>query len=114
MKARKKSGTTEQTVEQFVKDIRLKTRKRRSCGEKIRMALEVLRGEESMAALCSEEVIATSLYYIWSKEFPQAEKKRPACDAARQATSPEVKDLRVEAAAFNEAVADLALKNRRS
>ena len=109
---RKKSGTTKPTAEQVVKDIRRRTRKHHSSEEKIRIVLDGLRGEESIAALCRREGIATSLYYSWSKEFLEAGKKRLAGDTARQATSPEVKDLRAEAAALKEAVADLTLENR--
>ncbi len=109
---RKKSGTQKPTAEQVVKDIRRKTRKQHSSEEKIRIVLEGLRGEESIAALCRREGIATSLYYSWSKEFLEAGKKRLAGDTTRQATSPEVKDLRAEAAALKEAVADLTLENR--
>ena len=74
--------------------------------------LEGLRGEDSIAELCRREGIATSLYYSWSKEFLEAGKRRLAGDTARQATSPEVKDLRHEALALKEAVADLTLENR--
>ena len=64
------------------------------------------------AELCRREGIATSLYYSWSKEFLEAGKKRLAGDTARQATSPEVKELRHEASALKEAAADLTLENR--
>jgi transposase-like protein len=70
------------------------------------------RGEDSIAELGRREGIAQSLYYSWSKEFLEAGKKRLAGDTARQATSAEVKDLRAEAAALKEAVADLTLENR--
>ena len=62
--------------------------------------------------MCQRDGIATSLYYSWSEEFLEAGKKRLAGDTARQATRPEVKDLRAEASALKEAVADLALENR--
>ena len=71
-----------------------------------------LRGEESIAALCRREGISESLYYSWSKEFLEAGKQRLAGDTARQATSPEVKELRSESAALKEVVADLTLENR--
>ena len=74
--------------------------------------LEGLRGEGSIAELCRREGIAQSLYYSWSKEFLEAGKKRLAGDTARQATSGEVKDLRAEALALKEVVADLTLENR--
>ncbi len=109
---RRRAGTNKPTVDRVVKDIRRKTRKHHSAEEKIRIVLEGLRGEESIAALCRREGIATSLYYSWSKEFLEAGKKRLAGDTARQATSPEVKELRAEASALKEAVADLTLENR--
>ena len=109
---RRKSEKPGATPERVVKDIRRKTRKRHSTEEKIRIVLEGLRGEESIAELCRREGIATSLYYSWSKEFLEAGKRRLAGDTARQATSPEVKDLRAEAAALKEVVADLTLENR--
>jgi transposase len=71
-----------------------------------------LRGEESIAALCRREGISESLYYTWSKEFLEAGKQRLAGDTARQATSPEVKELRSETTALKEVVADLTLENR--
>ena len=62
--------------------------------------------------LCRREGIAESLYFGWSKEFLEAGKRRLSGDTARQATSPEVKDLRSESLALKECVADLALENR--
>ena len=97
---RRKAGTDKPTADRVVNDIRRKTRKHHSAEEKIRIVLEGLRGEESIAALCRREGIATSLYYSWSKEFLEAGKKRLAGDTARQATSPEVKELRAEASAL--------------
>ena len=109
---RRKSVKEETKSERIVKDIRRRTRKRHSAEEKIRIALEGLRGEESIAELCRREGIVTSLYYSWSKEFLEAGKRRLAGDTARQATSPEVKELRAETSALKEAVADLTLENR--
>jgi len=109
---RQKPGTLKPSAEKVVKDIRRRSRKLHSSEEKIRIVLEGLRGEESIAELCRREGIASSLYYSWSKEFLEAGKRRLAGDTARQATSPEVKDLRTEAAALKEAVADLTLENR--
>ena len=94
------------------RDIRRKTRKQYSAEEKIRIVLEGLRGEESIAALCRREGIAESLYYSWSKEFLEAGKKRLAGDTARQATSGEVKDLKREMRDMKELVAELSLENR--
>jgi transposase len=104
--------TTKDTAEQAVRDIRRKTRKHYSAEEKIRIVLEGLRGEESIAALCRCEGIAESLYYSWSKEFLEAGKKRLAGDTARQATSNEVKTLRAETRNLKEALAEQMLENR--
>jgi len=80
---------TKDTAEQAVRDIRRKTRKHYSAEEKIRIVLEGLRGEESIAALCRREGIAESLYYSWSKEFLEAGKKRLAGDTvSMSATKP--------------------------
>ena len=109
---RQKSGTGKAPAEQVIKDIRRATRKQYSSEEKIRIVLEGLRGEESIAALCRREGIAESLYYTWSKEFMEAGKRRLAGDTARAATTGEVQDLRREARALKECVADLTLENR--
>lgn len=112
LKMTKKPVTTKAPAEQVVKDIRRATRKLHSSEEKIRIVLSGLRGEDSIAELCRKEGIAQSLYYSWSKEFLEAGKKRLAGDTARQANSDEVKDLRAEALALKELVADLSLENR--
>ena len=109
---RQKSGTGKAPAEQVIKDIRRATRKQYSAKEKIRIVLEGLRGEESIAALCRREGIAESLYYTWSKEFLEAGKKRLAGDTARAATSDEVKVLRKEARDLKEVVAEQALELR--
>ena len=109
---RQKSGTGKAPAEQVIKDIRRATRKQYSSEEKIRIVLEGLRGEESIAALCRREGIAESLYYSWSKEFLEAGKRRLAGDTARAATSIEVRDLRREARALKEVVAEQALELR--
>ncbi len=109
---RQKSMRTKAPAEQVVRNIRRRTRKQYSAEEKIRIVLEGLRGEESIAALCRREGIAESLYYSWSKEFLEAGKKRLAGDTARQATSGEVKGLKREMRDMKELVAELLLENR--
>ncbi len=94
---RQKSNTNAQSSEDIVKGIRRATRKRYSAEEKIRIVLDGLRGEMSIAELCRREGIAEGLYYSWSKEFLEAGKRRLAGDTARAATSDEVKALRREA-----------------
>ena len=109
---RKKPGTKQSHGEKVVKDIRRVTRKQYSAEEKIRIVLDGLKGEDSIAELCRREGIAQSLYYSWSKEFLEAGKKRLAGDTARAATSSEVKDLRREARDLKEVVAEQALELR--
>ena len=99
-------------AERVVRDIRRRTHKQHSAEEKIRVVLEGLRGEESIAALCRREGIAESLYYAWSKEFLEAGKRRLAGDTARAATTDEVKALRQEARTLKEVVAEQALELR--
>ena len=108
----KKPTTSKDAAVKVVKNIRRKTRQTYSSEEKIRIVLAGLRGEESIAVLCRREGITESLYYSWSKEFLEAGKRRLSGDTARQATSPEVKELRSESLALKECVADLTLENR--
>ncbi len=84
---RQKPGTKRSHGAKVVKDIRRATRKQYSAEEKIRIVLDGLKGEESIAELCRREGIAQSLYYSWSKEFLEAGKRRLAGDTARAATS---------------------------
>ena len=109
---RQKTVPGKQPAEDVIRDIRRATRRHFSAEEKIRIVLEGLRGEESIAEICRREGIAASMYYGWSKEFLEAGKKRLAGDTARAATSDEVKALRREALSLKEAVADLTLENR--
>ena len=109
---RQKSMSAKSPAEKAVRDIRRKTRKQYSAEEKIRIILDGLRGEESVAALCRREGIAEGLYYSWSKEFLEAGKKRLAGDTGRQATSGEVKDLKREMRDMKELVDELSLENR--
>ena len=108
---RQKSGP-HGTAETHVKEIRRATRRQHNAEEKIRIVLEGLRGEYSIAELCRKEGIAQSLYYKWSKEFLEAGKKRLVGDTERQATSGEVKELRGEMRDLKEALADVLLENR--
>ena len=109
---RQKSMPGKEPATQVVKNIRRATRRHFSAEDKIRIVLEGLRGEDSIAELCRREGIVQNLYYRWSKDFLEAGKKRLAGDTARAATSDEVKDLRREASALKEVVAELTLENR--
>ena len=98
--------------ESAVREIRRKTRRKFTSEEKIRIVLEGLRGEESIAELCRREGISPNLYYNWSKEFLEAGKRRLAGNTKREATSPEVTDLRKENNQLKRLVADLSLTNQ--
>ncbi len=100
------------SAEKSVSDISRATRRHYSAEEKIRIVLEGLRGEDSIAELCRREGINSNLYYRWSKEFLEAGKKRLSGDTAREATSDEVKQLRTEATALKETLAELLMENR--
>ena len=104
--------TKKRSAEKTVRDIRRATRRHYSPEEKIRIVLEGLRGEDSIAELCRREGINSNVYYRWSKEFLEAGKKRLTGDTAREATSDEVKNLRSEATALKETVAELLMENR--
>ena len=79
---RPKPLSAKKPAEQVVKDIRRATRRHFSAEDKIRIVLDGLRGEDSIAELCRKEGIAQSLYYTWSKEFMEAGKRRLAGDTA--------------------------------
>jgi transposase len=100
------------SAEEMVRDIRRQTRKKYSAEEKIRIVLEGLRGEESIAELCRREGINPNMYYKWSKEFLEAGKARLTGDTKRQATSSEVTELRQENEQLKQVVAELLLNNR--
>ena len=104
--------TKKDSAEKAVRDIRRKTRRRFTAEEKIRIVIEGLRGEESVASLCRREGIAANLYYRWSKEFLEAGKKRLLGDTQREASSTEVIELRKENARLKEVVAETVLENR--
>ena len=109
---RQKAGPSDISSERVVRDIRRATRKQYSAEEKIRIVLNGLRGEHSIAELCRRESIAESLYYSWSKEFLEAGKRRLAGDTERAANTGEVKDLRRQAQDLKEVVAEQALELR--
>jgi transposase len=101
-----------ESVEKTVRNIRRQTRKKYSTEDKIRIVLEGLRGETTIAELCRREGINSNLYYRWSKEFLEAGKQRLAGNTTREADSEEVKDLKGENNQLKQLVAELALKNR--
>jgi transposase len=101
-----------ETPESVVRQIRRKTRKQYTAEEKIRIVLDGLRGEDSIASICRREGINQNLYYRWSKDFLEAGKKRLMGDLVREANSEEVVELRKENDQLKQLVAELSLKNR--
>lgn len=112
MKTKLNTKTTKSKATKVVKDIRRANRKLYSAEEKIRIVIDGLRGDHSIAELCRKEGIAQSMYYSWSKEFIEAGKQRLAGDTARAATTDEVKDLRRESRILKEIVAEQTLDLR--
>ncbi len=99
-----------QSTENFIKDIRRKTRRLFSSEQKIMIVMEALRGELSAAEVCRKYAITQALFYKWNKEFMEAGKKRLAGDTTREATSDEVTELRKENLRLKEMLADLMLR----
>ncbi len=98
-------------TEKQIKEIRRNTRRKFSAEEKIRIILDGLKGEYSIAELCRREGINQNLYYRWSKQFLEAGKKRPAGDTLRKASTEEVTGLKKENNDLKQAVAQLYLRN---
>ena len=98
--------------ESKVREIRRKTRRRYSSEEKIRIVLDGLKGEDSIAELCRREGISPNLYYNWSKEFLEAGKRRLMGDTKRDANTGDVSALRSENGQLKELVAELSLRNQ--
>ena len=103
---------TKQSPESVVREIKRKTRRKFNPEERIRIILEGLKGEDSIAAICRREGIAPSLYYKWSKSFLEAGKRRLKGDTIREANSDEVTEIRKENEQLKQLVAELSLKNR--
>jgi transposase len=100
------------SVEATVRSIHRATRKKYTAEEKVRIVLEGLRGEGTIAELCRKEGIQPNLYYKWSKEFLEAGKQRLIGDTQRQADSQEVVEMQSEIDQLKQVVAELTLKNR--
>ena len=95
-----------------VREIKRRTRRIFNAEEKIRIVLEGLRGETSIAELCRKEGIQPPVYYKWSKDFLEAGKKRLLGDTERDATSSDVTQLRKENTDLKTLVAELSLRTR--
>jgi transposase len=101
-----------QNPESVVREIKRNTRRKFNSEEKIRIIIEGLRGEDSIANICRKEGIVPGIYYKWSKAFLEAGKRQLNGDTIREASSNEVSDLRSENEQLKQLVAELSLKNR--
>lgn len=101
------------STKSLVRGIKRNTRRKFTSEEKIRIVIEGIRGEDTIAALCRKEDISQGLYYRWSKDFMEAGKKRLQGDTLREANTTEVHELRKESGELKEVVAELTLENRK-
>lgn len=102
--------THKQSTENFVKEVRRRTRRVFTSEQKILIVMEAMRGELSTSSICRKYGITNALFYKWNKEFMEAGKKRLAGDTTREATSDEVAELRRENQRLKETLADLVLR----
>jgi transposase len=107
-----KKRSSKSSAANTIRNIRRNSRKQYSGEEKIRIVLEGLRGEETVAELCRREGISQSIYYRWSKAFLEAGKQRLVGNTKREASREDVQELRQENEQLKQLVAELALKNR--
>ena len=105
-KKRKKPSATE-----VVKEIKRRTKRIYSPEEKIRIVLEGIRGEDSIAAICRKYDLHANTYYSWAKEFMEAGKRRLSGDTTREATRDEVSELKAQNDQLKKALANLYLEN---
>lgn len=83
-----------QSADQVVKEIKRRTRRTFTAEEKIKIVLEAMRGEETIASICRKYAIHSNNYFKWSKEFIEAGKRRLSGDTLREATRDDVTELR--------------------
>jgi len=103
-----RSGDTARALIRRAKRV---SRRRFPSEEKIRILLEGVRAEVTVAELCRREGIHPTVYYKWLKDFMEAGKKRLRGDTQREANREEVEQLRQENERLKHLVADLSLAN---
>ena len=99
------------TARALIRRAKHASRRRFPSEEKIRILLEGVRAEVSVAELCRREGIHPTVYYKWLKDFMEAGKKRLRGDTQREANREEVEQLRQENERLKQLVADLSLAN---
>ena len=103
---------TKKSASSLISELKRKTRRTYGSEEKIRIIIDGMRGEMTIAELCRREGISQGVYYKWSKDFMDAGKRRLTGDTMREANTTEVKGLKDENRSLKELVAELSLKNR--
>jgi len=104
--AKKKSASS------LISELKRKTRRNYNSEEKIRIIIDGIRGDTTVAELCRREGISQGIYYKWSKDFMDAGKRRLTGDTMREANTSEVKGLKDINRSLKELVAELSLDNR--
>ena len=104
--------TKQKSSSSLISTLKRKTRKLYSSEEKIRIIIDGMRGEMSVAELCRKESITQSTYYKWTKDFMEAGKKRLNGDTLREANTSEVNELKSENQSLKELVAELSLEKK--
>jgi len=59
------SASTRKPALSIIKDIQRQTRRQYTAEEKIRIVLEGLQGEQSVAEICRREGLNTNIFYRW-------------------------------------------------
>jgi transposase len=106
------TNNKKQSATEVVKEIRRRTRRTYSAEEKIKIVIEGLRGEDTIAAICRKHGIHQNLYFKWSKEFIEAGKRRLSGDTVRESTRDEVTDIRKENDTLKRELANLYIENK--
>ena len=107
MENKRKASATE-----LIKEVKRRTRRTFSSEEKIKIIIEGIRGEDSIAGICRKYGIYEATYFKWSKDFMEAGKKRLSGDTMREANSTEVQDLKAENDSLKRELAELYLANK--
>lgn len=96
---------------QLIRRAKQASRRKFPAEEKIRILLEGIQAEISVAELCRREGIHPTVYYKWLKDFMEAGKSRLRGDTKREATAEEIRQLREENERLKQLVAELSLAN---
>src|SRR5258708_39282728 len=85
-KASSGQGRSSEVAHALIRRTKQASRRRFPAEEKIRILLEGIRAEISVAELCRREGIHPTVYYTWMKDFMEAGKARVRGDSPPDAT----------------------------